>query len=127
MMPGSSIKAFTSAKASEMTAQMMCNGAGGLNSASANFSAQNLIGFGDNIDGQNKIDSVAPMKLNFSNEALGDSAEYQEALGDQSASMAVENLLHDANAASTLQEFPSLRDLETSNLLTNRFMGDKAA
>ena len=108
-----------------MTAQMLRSGAG-LPSAADNFSAHNLL----NLEGpgQNFEDGIAPMKLNFSNEALGDSSADLGAIGhERSASVENHMLLLDDSAAAALNEFPSLKDLETSNLLTNRFMGDKAA
>ena len=57
------------------------------------------------------------MKLNFSNEALAENGLDNM----QEASI----LMGGADAA--LQEFPSLKDLETSNMVTNKFMGGRAA
>ena len=59
-----------------------------------------------------------PVKLNFSNEALHESG-HDDLMQDASILM--------GGADAVLQEFPSLRDLETSNLLTNKFMGARAA
>ena len=60
------------------------------------------------------------MKLNFSNEALVDESN------DFNINHA--SLMEEGNGtAAILQDFPSLRDLETSNLLTNKFMGERAA
>ena len=60
------------------------------------------------------------MKLNFSNEALVD--ESNNYINNNGSMMEDNN-----GAAAILQDFPSLRDLETSNLLTNKFMGERAA
>lgn len=59
------------------------------------------------------------MKLNFSNEALGDA---DEGMMGHDGSM-----LMGGGVEAVLDDFPSLREFETSNLHTNKFMGNRAA
>ena len=60
------------------------------------------------------------MRLNFEDDALGESA----GLEVQDASAMAGALLGDG---AVLQEFPSLRGLETSNPITVEFKGERAA
>lgn len=81
------------------------------------FSAQQVANLylGDSHD---NLQEIVPLKLNFSNEALAENMPLPEDL-----SVAQQLMGEDSGAGAMLHEFPSLRDLETSNLLTNRFMG----
>lgn len=102
----------------EHTEQMIRSGAG---ADYGHFSAEQManLNLNDSSNHANNLQEIVPMKLNFSNEALGDESNNFE-----------QQMMHnDQSFAGTaiLQDFPSLKDLETSNLLTNKFMGERAA
>ena len=64
------------------------------------------------------------MKLNFSNDDLG----AQESFDSNGGNPFANNMMNgNPDSAIILNDFPSLRDLETSNLHTNRFTGERAA
>lgn len=69
------------------------------------LSAQQLINL-DGMGGQemSNMHGIAPMKLNFADEAIGAESGFP----------------------ASIQDYPSLKDLETSNWMTSSFRGGKA-